>query len=42
MYEAAVFNTMISTSDRQKMEGYLSAKYNIPLPSNHIYFAGAP
>jgi len=42
IYESAIFNTMISTSDRQKMEGYLSAKYNLPLPSNHPYFAGAP
>lgn len=42
VYESAIFSTMISTSDRQKMEGYLSAKYNLPLPSNHPYFAGAP
>ena len=42
VYESAVFNTMISTLDRQKMEGYLAAKYNMILPSNHPYFAGAP
>ena len=42
--EVLVFNAVLSTADRQQVEGYLAWKWGIQasLPGNHPYSAGAP
>ena len=42
--EILVFNTNVSVSDRQKIEGYLARKWNIIslLPVSHPYYASTP
>ena len=42
--EVVVYNTCLSTTDRQKMEGYLSWKWGIQgnLPSTHPYYSASP
>ena len=42
--EIIMFNTALSTSDRQKMEGYLSWKWGLQtnLPSSSPYYASSP
>lgn len=42
--EVIITNTPISTSDRQKIEGYLAHKWGLAsnLPSNHPYLSNAP
>jgi len=42
--EIAYFQSVLSTADRQKMEGYLAWKYglNTYLPSGHPYYSSAP
>ena len=42
--EIAYFQSVLSTADRQKMEGYLAWKYglNTYLPSGHPYLSAAP
>ena len=44
LYEVINFTSTLETSDRQKIEGYLAWKYNIPdvLPTGHPYLSGAP
>jgi hypothetical protein len=41
IYEIIAYNTVLSTVDRQKIEGYLASKWNIAssLPSNHPYYS---
>jgi hypothetical protein len=43
-YEILVFNVALSTSDRQKMEGYLAWKWGLQksLPSSHPFFNFPP
>ena len=43
-YEIIVYNTALSTIDRQKVEGYLAWKWNLQsqLPATHLYFPSAP
>jgi chitodextrinase len=40
--EILVYNTCLSLSDRQKIEGYLSWKWGLSanLPSSHLYYSG--
>ena len=42
--DVLVFNTVLSTTDRQKIEGYLSWKWGLQasLPSAHPYYSSAP
>jgi len=42
--EVLVYNTALSTSDRQKIEGYLAWKWSIQtsLPTAHPYYSAAP
>jgi hypothetical protein len=42
--EIAYFQSVLSTTDRQKMEGYLAWKYglNTYLPAGHPYLSAAP
>ena len=42
--EVLVFNTCLSTSDRQSLEGYMSWKWGMQsfLPTNHPYYANPP
>lgn len=44
VYEMIGFNVQLSTSDHQKMEGYLAWKWGLQtsLPSNHPYYSVAP
>lgn len=44
LYEVVVFNTVLSTSDKLLMEGYLAWKWglNTQLPINHPYFSVSP
>ena len=44
MSEILVYNTSLSTTDRQKIEGYLSWKWGIQgkLPSTHPYYSVSP
>jgi hypothetical protein len=42
MCEVMIFNTVLSTTDRQKIEGYLAWKWGITLPSGHPYISAAP
>ena len=42
MCEFMIFNTVLSTTDRQKIEGYLAWKWGITLPSGHPYISAAP
>ena len=36
------YNTSLTTPQRQQVEGYLSSKWGIPLPSNHPYYKIPP
>ena len=42
--EVLIYNTSLSTLDRQKTEGYLAWKWglNTSLPTNHPYYSAAP
>lgn len=42
--EVVIYNTVLSTTNRQMVEGYLAWKWAIPsnLPSNHPYFVAQP
>jgi hypothetical protein len=40
--EIMCFNTGLSLSNMQEIEGYLGFKYNIPMPSGHPYSNAAP
>ena len=44
MSEILVYNTLLSTTDREKVEGYLSWKWGIQgnLPSTHPYYSVSP
>jgi hypothetical protein len=44
MYEVASYNTVLSTIERQKLEGYLAWKWglNAQLPSDHPHFSATP
>ena len=44
MSEILIYNTSLSTTDRQKIEGYLSWKWGIQgnLPSTHPYYSVSP
>ena len=44
MSEILVYNTSLSTTDRQKIEGYLSWKWGIQgnLPSTHPFYSSSP
>jgi hypothetical protein len=44
MSEIVVYNTSLSTADRQSVEGYLSWKWGLQtnLPSTHPYYSAAP
>lgn len=42
MYEIILYNTSLSTNQRQQVEGYLAAKWGFLLPSNHSYYKFAP
>jgi hypothetical protein len=35
MNEILIYNTALSSTDRQKIESYLSKKWNIPMPNGH-------
>ena len=40
--EVLLFNSALSLSDRQKVEGYLAHKYGLALPAGHPYTTSAP
>jgi len=42
--EILIYNSVLSTADRKKVEGYLAWKWGIQtsLPSNHTYYSAAP
>ena len=42
--EVLIFNGVVSSADRQKLEGYLAGKWGLQetLPSNHLYKIAAP
>jgi hypothetical protein len=42
MCELMIFNTVLSTMDRQKIEGYLAWKWGITLSGGHPYASAAP
>jgi hypothetical protein len=44
IYEMIVYNTALSTSDRESIEGYLAWKWGIQdlLPMTHPYFLEPP
>jgi hypothetical protein len=42
MCELMIFNTVLSTTDRQKIEGYLAWKWGVTLPGGHPYASAAP
>lgn len=42
MCEIMIFNTVLSTTDRQKIEGYLAWKWGVTLPGGHPYASAAP
>jgi hypothetical protein len=44
IYEVICYNSALSTTNRQKIEGYLAWKWGIQtsLPSNHPYYSAAP
>ena len=44
LYEAVIFNTVLTDSQRQQMEGYLAWKWGLQsnLPAGHPYLSAAP
>jgi len=40
IYEILIYNRQLTFDEVEKIEGYLSRKYNIALPSNHKYDSG--
>jgi len=40
--EVIVYNTVLGSQQRQQVEGYLSSKWGIALPSNHPYYKFSP
>jgi hypothetical protein len=42
--EVIIYNSVLSDADRQKVEGYLAWKWNLPsrLPLSHSYYANTP
>jgi hypothetical protein len=40
--EVIVYNTLLGSQQRQQVEGYLSSKWGIALPSNHPYYKFSP
>jgi hypothetical protein len=44
MYEVLIFNTVLSTAQRQIVEGYLASKWNLQasLPTSHPYYTVEP
>ena len=42
IYEIILYNTSLSTNQRQQVEAYLAAKWGFLLPLNHSYYKFAP